>query len=249
MRQGPVVVLLLSLMSAGCVTTTTGPEPASIQERVQTRLDLARGYMENGEFERARPALNRALKLDPRSPEANVLMGLLNESQSDFGLAEEHYKIALDSDPDNPQALNNYASFLFGQERYSEAVKMLRLLVKNANYRARSQAYENLGLAEIKVGEVDQAEAAFRSALRLNSAQTRSSLELADLAYAQGNYAAAIEYYDKFRTQARQTARSLCLGLKLAQNAGDYDQVASYALALHNLFPQSPETANCTVPK
>ena len=249
MRSGPVIVVLLSLLSVGCVTTTTGPEPASTQERVQTRLDLARGYMENGEFERARPALERALKLDPRSPEANVLMGLLNESQSDFELAEEHYKIALASDSKNPQALNNYASFLFGQERYSEAVNMLRQLVDISGYRARSQAYENLGLAELKVGEVTEAEAAFRHALRLNSAQSRSSLELADLAYAQGNYAAAISYYDDFRTQARQSARSLCLGLKLAQINGDYDQVASYAMALNNLFPNAPETANCTVPK
>lgn len=241
-----VLVSLLGLLS-GCVTTTTGPTPAPVDQRVQARLDLARGYIENGEFDRARPALDRALKLDPRSVEANVLMGLLNESQFDYDLAERHYKAALAAAPRNPQALNNYASFLFAQQRYDESVQLLRLLVEDSDYRARSQAYENLGLAELKVGEVEQAEAAFNHALRLNLAQTRSSLELADLAYTQGDYVAAADYYDTFRTRARQTPRSLCLGMKLAHATGDVDQVASYGLALKNLFPDAPETTNCRV--
>jgi len=247
MTSRAVLVTLLFALLSGCVTTSTGPVPASTKERVQTRLDLARGYMENGEFERARPALDRALKLDPKSVEANVLMGLLNESQYDFGLAEKHYRIALASEPRNPQALNNYASFLFSQKRYEESVQFLRLLVQDTEYRARSQAYESLGLAELKVGEVEQAEEAFNHALRLNYAQTRSSLELADLAFTQGEYAAATEFYDAFRTQARQTPRSLCLGMKLAHATGNSDQVASYALALNNLFPDAPETKSCKV--
>jgi type IV pilus assembly protein PilF len=239
----PVVLVALG----GCVTTTTGPEPASTDERVTARLDLARGYMENGEFDRARPALTRALELNPRSPEANTLMGLLNESQNDFVLAERHYRAALDADPDNSQALNNYGSFLFARDRYEESVAVLRRLVGNTEYRARSQAYENLGLAELKIGEVDRAEEAFKRALRLNFAQTRSSLELAELAYGAGDYSMAQEYYDGFRNQARQSPRSLCLGMKLAAKSGNNDQVASYALALNNLFPDAEETSNCQV--
>jgi len=240
--------LLLALLGlTGCVTTTTGPEPASNDQRVTARLDLARGYMENGEFDRARPALIRALELNPRSPEANVLMGLLNESQNDYVLAERHYQLALEVEPDNSQALNNYGSFLFARGRYEEAVKVLRRLVKDTDYRARSQAYENLGLAELQIGEVERAEEALKRAIRLNFAQSRSSLELAELAYTQGRYQAAQEYYDGFRTQARQSPRSLCLGMKLAAKSGNTDQMSSYALALNNLFPDSPETANCQV--
>ncbi len=242
-----LVVLATFGLLGGCVTTTTGPAPASDEQRVQARLDLARGYMENGEFDRARPALNRALAIDPRSVEAHVLLGLLNESENEFARAERHYRTALEVDPRDPQALNNYGSFLFGRERYPEAVEVLRLLVEDPNYRARAQAYENLGLAELKIGEVDRAREAFNRALRLNFAQARSSLELADLAFTQGDLSVAQEYYDGFRTQARQTPRSLCLGMKLAAKAGDSDSVASYALALNNLFPDSPEAAGCKV--
>lgn len=247
MTRLKLLLLALLLTLSGCVTTTTGPEPATTDERVTARLDLARGYMENGEFDRARPALSRALELNPRSPEANVLMGLLNESQNDFVLAERHYRVALDSDPSNSQALNNYGSFLFARERYEESVQVLRRLVENTDYRARSQAYENLGLAELKIGEVDRAEDAFKRAVRLNFAQTRSSLELAELSYGAGDYLASQDYYDGFRNQARQSPRSLCLGMKLAAKSGNTDQVASYALALNNLFPDADETSNCQV--
>jgi type IV pilus assembly protein PilF len=247
MKLFKAVALLAALGLAGCVTTTTGPEPASNDQRVTARLDLARGYMENGEFDRARPALIRALELNPRSPEANVLMGLLNESQNDYVLAERHYRLALEVEPNNSQALNNYGSFLFARGRYEEAVQVLRKLVEDTDYRARSQAYENLGLAELQIGEVERAEEALKRAVRLNFAQTRSSLELAQLSYSQGKYEDAQTYYDGFRTQARQSPSSLCLGMKLAAKTGNSDQVSSYALALHNLFPDSPETANCQV--
>lgn len=247
MRYLVAAALLLSAVLGGCVTTTTGPTPASDQQRVQARLDLARGYMEAGEFERARPALNRAIAIDPHSVEAHVLLGVVNESESEKALAEKHYRIALDIDPRDPQALNNYGSFLFAEGRYEEAVEKLRLVVEDPNYRARSQAYENLGLAELKIGEVERAKDAFKRALRLNFAQSRSSLEMADLAYVEGDYVTAQEYYDGFRTQARQTPRSLCLGMKLAAKRGDSDRMASYALALNNLYPDSPEAFNCVV--
>ena len=181
---------------AGCVTSSTGglPDPKSAAERVQARIDLARGYLEEGEFDRARPALNTALEIDPRSVEAHVLLALLNESEGENALARQQYKRALEIEPRNSQALNNYGSFLYSRGNYEEAVKMLRVLVKDENYRARSQAYENLGLAELKIAEVERAREAFARALRLNFSQARASLELADLAHAEGDYLIAQEY-------------------------------------------------------
>jgi type IV pilus assembly protein PilF len=224
------------------------PDPKPAAERAQARIDLARGYLEEGEFDRARPALNTALEIYPRSVEAHVLLALLNESEGENALARQQYRQALKIEPRNSQALNNYGSFLYSRGDYEEAVKVLRLLVKDENYRARSQAYENLGLAELKIGEVERAREAFARALRLNFTQPRASLELADLAYAEGDYRIAQEYYDGFRTQARQTPRTLCLGMKLAGVSGDADRQASYALALSNLFPKSSEAADCPVP-
>lgn len=239
------------LLIAGCVTESHGglPDPAADAQRVKAQLDLARGYLENRHLERARSPLNKALEIDSSSVEAHVLLAVLNEAENDPVLAEEHYKLALRYDPDHSQALNNFASFLYGHERYEEAVVALRKLVLDANYRARSQAYESLGLAELKIGETKRAKEAFLRSLQLSFNQPRASLELADISYVEGEFAKARDFYDGFRTQARQTPRTLCLGMKLAQTINNTDEMASYALALNNLFPESAEARNCKVPR
>lgn len=245
----PLLVVLLFTLQ-GCVTESTGglPDPASVSIRVQAQLDLARGYLEQGNIDRARTSLQSALAIDPRAVEAHTLLGVLYASESDTALAEEHFKFALDTDPTNSQALNNYGSFLYSQGRYEEAVSKLQLLVKDTDYRARGQAYENLGLAQIRNGDMAGAKASFNRALQLNFAQPRASLELAQIAYDEGEYAMAGEYFEGFRSYARQTARTLCLGIKLAQNTGDTDQMASYGMALNNLFPDSSEAEKCITP-
>jgi len=238
-------LLLVLTLPVACVTESTGPSPAADAERVQAQLDLARGYMEENNFGQARRPLNRALKIDPRNVEAHVLLGVVNQAEGDLDLAEDSFRDALRADPDDPQALNNYGSFLYGQGRYEEAVKPLRRLVDNPSYPARSQAYENLGIAELRLGERERAREAFRRALSLNFRQPRSSLELAMLAFEDGDHRLAQRYYDDFRGLARQNARSLCLGLRLGRALDNADQVASYELALRNLYADSPDAQRC----
>ncbi len=242
--------LVACLWLAGCVTESTGglPGPADTAERVQAQLDLARGYLEKRDYQRARPPLNRALQINARSVEAHVLMGVLNQAEGEAELAENHYQSALRIDPADSQALNNYGTFLFAEGRFDEAVEQLRKLVRNADYRARSQAYENLGLAELRLGNRERAKQAFTRAVLLDEGQSWSHLELAELAYDATDYPSAEQHYDQFRRGARQTPRSLCLGMKLSHVSGDTDRLASYALALQNLFPQSAHAKSCEVP-
>ena len=236
---------------AGCVTESTGglPDPAPAASRVTAQLDLARGYLEQGNMERARTSLNKALEIDSRSVEAHVLLGVLNAAESEWGVAEQHFKTALSIDPRDAMALNNYGSYLFSRGRFEESVHYLSILVQDTDYRARSQAYENLGLAQLKVGEREAAKESFNRALQLSFSQPQSSLELSALAYEDGDVESAARYYDSFRSLAQQNARSLCLGMKIAQAQRDSDRMASYALALNNLFPDSPEASECVVPR
>ena len=57
-RIGTLAIALTVLLT-GCVTESTGglPKPASASDRVQAQLDLARGYLEKGNTERARTSL------------------------------------------------------------------------------------------------------------------------------------------------------------------------------------------------
>ncbi len=238
-----VGLLVGTLLLAGCVTESSGgiPPPAAADERVRAQLDLARAYLEQGDLNRTRFALEKALEIEPRAVEAHVLSAVLFQAENEYELAEMHYKTALRLEPRNAQALNNYGAFLYSRGRYDDAVVQLSELVKDTGYRARAQAFENLGRAYLQAGRSSEAEAAFTRALELNFRQPRSSLELAEMAYARSEYKVAESRLLEFRTMAQQNSRSLCLALKVATAQGDADQVASNAMALKNLFPDQAD--------
>ena len=236
------VWLAVLLLIGGCVTTETGgPKVASTQQKLQAFLDLARGYLEKRDFTNARRPLEQALKVDPSSGEAHVLMASVYVADGDTQLAEREYKEALRYEPRNAMAQNNYGTFLFADSRYKEAAQHLKIAVNDPSYARRGQAYENLGLTQLKLGAPMDAEQSFLRALMLNSAQPRSDLELADLYFKSGDFVRCKQYFDSYNAQTRPTSRSLWLGVRLSRVSGDQDQLSSYALALKNLFPDSPE--------
>ena len=248
---GPWIAVIAAVgLLAGCVTTSSGgmPEPASAESRVKARLDLARGYINARVWSDAKRALMKALEIDNRSVEAHVLLALVYEAEGEPHLAENNYKKALRLDRSNSQALNNYGTFLFRAGRTEEAIDKRRAVVADPDYRARPQAYENLGLAERALGDDVAARSAFERAISLNPNQARSSLELADIAYTDGRIGEALQHYDRYTTLARQSPRSLCLGMKISAVTNNPDQVASYGMALKNLYSDSAEARSCQIP-
>jgi type IV pilus assembly protein PilF len=238
------VVLVAAL--AGCVTEGgVAPEPAPKEARAEAQINLARGYLDSDDPSRARVPLERALEIDPNSADALGLFAVFYQRDEEPKLAEQYYKRALRADPAHPANLNNYAVMLYSQGRYEEALRPLESLVEITSYRGRAMAFENLGLTRLKLGATADARAAFGRALGLNPDLSASNLEIADLAYREGDYPTALKHYDVFRARARQSPRSLCLGINLARAVNDADQRASYEVALRNLYPQSTEAAQC----
>ena len=233
------------VLAAACLTGCASGTPdspgvrAPVAERVQAQLDLARGYLERKDFTRAREPLQRALSLNPDEVEAHVLAGVLHEREQEVELAERHYQTALKIDPTDPQALNNYGAFLYGQGRLQAALDPLRRAVQDAGYRQRAQAYENLGFAELGLGRIGSARFAFERALELGGSQPRSSLELAAILYSQQNYGGAESRYHEFLEYAGDTTRSRCLGLKLGSVQGATQKSMHHAAWLQRKFPEA----------
>ena len=247
-RTTTILSALVLLFTAGCVSTQSGglPAPAPKAERLQAYLELARGHLSEGNSERAADPLERTIALDPNSTEAHVLMAVLSESRGEDALAERSYRTALRLDPKDPQALNNFGGFLLRTGRQEEALEHLRDAVKDPGYARREFAYENLGVAELSAGNRAAAKLAFARALGLDGDLPRANLELAALEFDDGNIPIANDFYERFRDGARQSPRSLCLGIRLARAMGDRDRLASFTLALKNLYPSSAEAQQCT---
>jgi type IV pilus assembly protein PilF len=244
--RAALLIAVLGIALGGCVTETPGvPEPASKEARLEAQINLARGYLESTNPARARAPLERALEIDPGSADALGLFAVFYQRDEEYDLAETYYRRALRADSRHPANLNNYAAFLYAQGRYKEALGPLQTLVSITSYRGRAMAFENLGLTQLRLGQNAEARAAFDRALGLSPEMSGSNLEMAALAYGDGDYRSAQQYYDVFRARSRQSPRSLCLGIKLARATGDADQRASYEVALRNLYPESPEARDC----
>ncbi|MDC1436808.1 type IV pilus biogenesis/stability protein PilW [Gammaproteobacteria bacterium] len=246
-RLAGLIIILLSVMLSSCVSETTGGfSQADPQETLDVYLQLALGYVEQQDFAQARRHLNNATAIDPNNSDVYGIWGLVYTLEGDLGLADESFLRALRLDPENSQVRNNYAAFLFSNNRYQEAYDQLEQVVENTEYTGRSQAFENMGLAALQLNQLDDANFAFNRALQLNSNRIRSTLELADIGLQQENIQQAGRYYQSFLTlrqffNVQQSARSLWIGIKLEQARGMNNQMLEYGAILAELYPDSPE--------
>ncbi|PLW70216.1 type IV pilus biogenesis/stability protein PilW [Pseudohalioglobus lutimaris] len=238
------LVAVVALLLSACVTTTDSvfTEKADPGVALERRVELARQYIGEGNWDNAKRNLRLAYEIDPNNAEVHEAFALVYQSTGEFELAEESYRTAIRLDRKFSRARNNYAAFLYSQQRYDEAAEQLEYVVKDSLYKARPRAFVNLGLCRVQLFDSLAAEEAFRRALTMDRTNSIALLELAQLRYDAGDIKTAEQYYDTYRTVVRQqSARGLWLGIRLARETGDRDAEGSYALALSNLYPKSAE--------
>ncbi len=74
-----VISLAAAVLLSGCVTETIGPQKKKVnpQEVVEKLVDLGVGYLQQGNYVRAKDNLRRALDIDPKSPRVhNIPSGI-----------------------------------------------------------------------------------------------------------------------------------------------------------------------------
>ena len=236
------IVVALALMLSGCVTETNKRLKNAVPaEMVQRQLDLGIGYLRNGDYQRAKSNLQRALDLDPKSPIVHASLGIVFQAEGENDLAEKHYREAIRYDPESAQARNSYGAFLFSMERYAEAAEQLAQASENRYYPNRAVVFENLGRAYAKLGEIDKADYAFTRAVQLNQEQSRALLELAEIRFEQRKFAESRDLYARHVRIAPKSSKALWLCIRLARVFKDNNQEASCATALEGIYPASEE--------
>ncbi len=240
----PALFLLLASLLAGCVSTGNVDPMRTGKGRDEARdayIQLGIGYLQEGQSERAKVPLKKALELDPSSADAHSVLALVFQVEMEPKLADEHFRKALSQRPNDARLLNNYGSFLFEQKRYEDAIQRYLQAAQDTLYPERSRVFENLGMSALMLKQREQAKAYFERSLRLNSSQPRALLEMAMLNYEDGLYVPARDYYEGFSQLSEQNARSLLLGARLAKIFDERDKAASLGLQLRRLYPGTPE--------
>ncbi len=240
--RGMALILFLGL-AAGCIHTSTGGyrgEPDR-EKALSDNIRLGMAYLSSGDTHRAKRPLINAIEIAPRSAEAHNALGLVYYVDQEFALAEEHYRKAIQYDPAYTKAYFNFGALLYNRGRYPEAVHHYRVATADTLYEQRPAAFENLGYALLAMGDRAGARAAFTRALSFNRDLPRSHLSLARMYFDDENYDASLKHFQRFAGLSRHSAESLWLGIRLQRVLNDRDALASYALQLRNMYPESDE--------
>ena len=240
------VLLIIAVVGTlnACVTTETGGIGTKADEKkaLDFSVRLARDYIRQGNWDSAKRHLKKALEMDSSNPEIYEALALVFQNTGEIELAEKNYKKSIRLNEKFSRVRNNYAAFLYQQKRYSEAVGQLQVVAEDTLYTKRASAYVNLGRAYLQLGELSNAEQAFKRAHLMDKRNIGLLYELADVYYQLQDYPQSQQFYNAYRSRARQQpSQALWLGIRLAEKFNNQNALSSYALALKNLYPASKE--------
>jgi type IV pilus assembly protein PilF len=131
---------------------------------------------------------------------------------------------------------------LYSRGDYQAALEKFKRAANDPAYQGRGSAWANMGRCYRELGDEEAAKKAFIKAIRLDSRAVTPNLELAELYYKEERMRMGWDYYQQYlQRSGRQSARSLWLGIRLANDLGYEDQQSSYELALENIYRRSAE--------
>ena len=237
-----LVMLVIVISMLGACTTERYIEPSDIDRASELNAQLGLGYMQKGQYRRALAKLDKAIKYNPDNAKAYHYKAELHRRMGQYDKAEKYYQQALDLDPSDANALNNYGVFLCDQGQFDKAYNLFDKIIKDPLYRYKADAYENLGLCSYRQRKLQKAEQAFKQALEINNKMAKSIIKMAQITYDRREKAEAYAYFKRFIALSGHNAESLWLGILLEHERGNKNTVASYKVLLKGKFPASKET-------
>lgn len=246
--------LFLAAMLAGCAgpapdasdlqpTVNTSGNESDARNRARIHTELAAGYFELGNLGVALEEVRIAEQSDASYAPVYSVAGLIYAALKDDRRAEDNFKKALSLAPADPDTNNNFGQYLCQRKRELEGIKYLLIAVQNPLYQTPERSLVNAGICARRRGDDAAAQEFFQRAVTLRPNQPQALYQLADLAYASNNFAAAHNYLRRFAQVATGNAEVLWLGLRVERKLGNSNGEASYAQQLRKNFPDSREAA------
>jgi type IV pilus assembly protein PilF len=227
-----LAVLLLTACSGNAKRQTEKAHEAAIYN-----VQLGVAYMNQGDLERAKEKLDRALTQDPDNPDVHSARATLYARLKQKDKADEEFRTALRLAPHDPRMVNNYAVYLCENGRNDEGVKRFLEAAHNPLYPTPEAAYTNAGVCLRAAKRDDEARLNFGRALQLKPNFGEAQFQLANLQFEHGELAPARAGIDGFMGTYNATADLLLLGVRVARAQGDRLGAQRYARKLQLDFP------------
>lgn len=239
-------VIIISLLVSACATqqvveTSSNQNVSRNQDAAELNIQLGANYIANGEYQLADDKLTKAFKQDPQSSVARWTYAILQEKLNQPKAAEYYYKEAIQINPKDSRAQQNYASFLCRNRRYTEGEKYFVNALSNPLIANRESTSLTAGVCAMEIPDYRAAENHLKEVIRLNKRNRVALYQLAKLYFKQENYALSQTYLRDFEEVSNHTAESLWLAYQTERGLGNVRIAQSYAKLLNKQFPASKE--------
>ena len=237
-----VPALLLGMVLAACSSAETRSRDAEDAKLVSIHTQLAAGHLMRNQSAFALEEVSQSLAINPNDSQSNNIMALIQQRLREDDKAEGYFQKAIDSDPNNSEAHNNYAVFLCAHGRVKSAIDHFDRALSNPLYRSPEKASINAGLClQQRPLPGLSPEKYFRKALTLNPRSTTALYHMASISFESGQSLPARGFMQRYFEAAQDTPESLLLAVKIEKALGARDAQARYAFRLRGKFPNSEE--------
>lgn len=234
-------------MFSACGGGGAGSEDAGLRlapegnKLASTNVKLGVGYMQKGNNVYALKKFRKALELDSGSPEAHYAIAILYDKLGKKAAARNHFEESISLNSTYSDAHNAYGAFLCREGDYVQADSHFLKALDNPLYLSPQTALVNAGICSVGANKYDRAEAYFRKVLSRNPKMSVALYQMARLNYENGRHLPARAYIQRYAAVGKATSQTVWLGYQIEKQLGDKGAIASYALSLRKLFPDSEE--------
>jgi len=258
-----MVSVALAVLLAACTTTSTttsaGQAPtaestegsvrtdavdaaADAARRVEVRMELATAYYGRGQYSTALEEIKRVLAADPKLGAAYNLRGLVYSAMKDDARAEDSFRRALQVDPRDADALQNYGWFTCQRQRYAEADTLFRQALNVPGYPQQARTLMTQGVCQARAGDLQQAEGSMTRAYELDPGNPAAAIQLAEVLFKRNELERARFYVRRVNTHPQYSnAQTLWLATRIEHRLGNRLGTQEFGNQLRTRFPQSRE--------
>ncbi|MDR2876403.1 MAG: type IV pilus biogenesis/stability protein PilW [Methylobacillus sp.] len=242
MKKIIVSLSLLTLAACGGQDSLNKQQDPQARHRAELHTNLATAYYSKGQMGTALDEFKQAAAIDGTYAPAHIGLGMVYAALKQDAQAEVGFKRALQLDPGNSEAHNNYGAFLCSRNRIDESIREFLTAVSNPLYASSASAYTNAGICAMKKQDVANAETYFRKALQADPGARIAAYHMAVISFNRGEHVQARTYLNIAMQSIEPNAEMLWLGVRNARKLDDRDAEASYSLLLKRKYPNSAET-------
>ena len=224
------------------ITASDEPDAA---RRGRARMELASAYFERGQMTTALDQIKLAILADPTSSEAFDLRGLIYANLGDYPLAEDSFRHALQINPRDADAMQNFGWYLCQQKRYPEADALFNQALAVPQYRDAPRTLLTQGVCHAYAGQLAESEAALSRSYELDPANPATAVNLSEVLYRRGEYERARFYIRRVNVLPDvSSAQTLWLAARIENRLGNRQGVEEFGSQLRNRFPTSREASS-----